>query len=188
MDDHTQPTAYLLVDGENIDATLGTSILSRRPESHERPRWDRLLQFTRERWGGSPRGLFFLNASSGMPMSFVQALKAIGYLPVPLSGPPEEKIVDIAIQRTLQAMAERDGDVMLVSHDGDFLPQLEALCTEDHDVALVGFKEFRNAGFAELEEKGLQFHDLEFDVGAFNAVLPRLRIVPIEEFDPLDYL
>ncbi|MCW2738704.1 MAG: nuclease, partial [Nocardioides sp.] len=30
---------YLLVDGENIDATLGTSILGRRPRPEERPRW-----------------------------------------------------------------------------------------------------------------------------------------------------
>ncbi len=34
---------YVLVDGENIDATLGQSILGRRPNPHERPRWDRLL-------------------------------------------------------------------------------------------------------------------------------------------------
>ena len=188
MDDHTQPTAYLLVDGENIDATLGTSILSRRPESHERPRWDRLLQFTRERWGGSPRGLFFLNASSGMPMSFVQALKAIGYLPVPLSGPPEEKIVDIAIQRTLQAMAERDGDVMLVSHDGDFLEDIEPLLGTDRRVGVIAFAEFRNGGFTQLMAQGLEFYDLEYDVRAFTSPLPRIRVIPIDEFDPTPFL
>ena len=31
---------YLLVDGENIDATLGQGILGRRPRPDERPRWD----------------------------------------------------------------------------------------------------------------------------------------------------
>lgn len=36
---------YLLVDGENIDATLGMSVLGRRPEPEERPRWDRVLSF-----------------------------------------------------------------------------------------------------------------------------------------------
>ena len=36
---------YLLVDGENIDATLGTSILGRRPRPEERPRWDRVLEW-----------------------------------------------------------------------------------------------------------------------------------------------
>lgn len=188
MDDHTKPTAYLLVDGENIDATLGTSILGRRPESHERPRWDRLLHFAREAWGGTPRGLFFLNASSGMPMSFIQALKAIGYLPVPLSGPPESKIVDIAIQRTLQAMAERDGDVMLVSHDGDFLADLEPLLDGERRVGVAAFAEFRNSGFTALLDQGLEFFDLEFDVKAFTAPLPRIRVIPIDEFDPTPFL
>ena len=188
MDNHTQPTAYLLVDGENIDATLGTSILGRRPESQERPRWDRLLQFTRERWGGSPRGLFFLNASTGMPMTFVQALKAIGYLPVPLSGPADEKIVDIAIQRTLQAMADRAGDVLLVSHDGDFLKDIEPLLGTERRVGVAAFAEFRNHGFTQLMQQGLEFFDLEHDVHAFTSPLPRVRVIPIEEFDPTPFL
>jgi len=38
MADHAQRTTYVLVDGENIEATLGTSILSRRPQPDERPR------------------------------------------------------------------------------------------------------------------------------------------------------
>lgn len=180
---------YVLIDGENIDATLGTSILGRRPMPEERPRWDRVLTYAEDEWEQPVTGLFFLAASHGeLPMSFVQALTAMGYKPVPLSGDPGEKVVDIAIQRTLEVLVDRPADVMLLSHDGDFLPQLESLCTEDHDVALIGFKEFRNAGFVELEEQGLQFHDLEYDVGAFNARLPRLRIIPIEEFDPLAFL
>ena len=28
----------------------------------------------------------------------------------------------------------------------------------------------------------------EHDVGAFNAPLPRVRVIPIDEFDPLDFL
>ena len=98
-------TTYVLVDGENIDATLGTSILGRRPHPDERPRWDRLLSFARAQWSQDVRALFFLNASSGMPMAFVQALKAMDYEPIPLSGPADVKVVDLAIQRTLQAPA-----------------------------------------------------------------------------------
>lgn len=185
----TGRTSYVLIDGENIDATLGTSILQRRPNPEERPRWDRVLKHAQEEWEQPVVGLFFLAANHGeVPMGFVQALTAIGYRPVPLSGGPGEKVVDIAIQRTLEALVDRPADVMLLSHDGDFLPQLEALVTEDHDVALIGFKEFRNSGFAALEEKGLEFHDLEYDVGAFNSPLPRLRIIPIEEFDPVAFL
>ena len=43
--DAAQRTTYVLVDGENIDATLGTSILARRPRPEERPRWERVLRF-----------------------------------------------------------------------------------------------------------------------------------------------
>ena len=54
-------------------------------------------------------------------MSFVQALTALDFQPVLLSGPSDVKVVDTAIQRTLEALAERGhGDVLLASHDGDF--------------------------------------------------------------------
>lgn len=36
---------YILIDGENIDATLGVNILKRTPRAEERPRWDRVLEF-----------------------------------------------------------------------------------------------------------------------------------------------
>ena len=180
---------YVLVDGENIDATLGASILGRRPQPHERPRWDRLLQFAENTWGQPVNGLFFLAANGDLPMSFVQALTAIGFRPVPLSGGQDEKIVDIAIQRTLAALADRDADVMLASNDGDFIGELQPLVDdEDRRTALLAFREFRSSGFVPLFEDGLEFYDLEYDVAAFNERLPRVRIIPIAEFDPLDFL
>jgi uncharacterized protein len=180
-------TTYLLVDGENIDATLGTSILGRRPRPEERPRWDRLLQFARDRWGQPPVGLFFLAANNELPMSFVQALLSMGYRPVPLAGAPSEKVVDIAIQRTLVELANREADVMLASNDGDFLPQLEPL-VGGRRTGLVAFQEFKNTGFNALIQRGLEFFDLEYDVAAFNERLPRVRVIPIDEFDPADFL
>ena len=36
--------------------------------------------------------------------------------------------------------------------------------------------------------QGLTIHDLEDDLRAFTAPLPRVRIIPIEEFDPTRYL
>src|SRR5690348_7917136 len=106
---------FLLVDGENIDATLGGSILGRRPAPEERPRWDRVSHYAEEAWGQPVRPIFFLNATGGAPMSFVQAMQAIDFRPVLLSGPPGVKVVDVAIQRTLTALAERDdGDAWLV--------------------------------------------------------------------------
>lgn len=178
---------HVLVDGENIDATLGTSILGRRPRPEERPRWERPLQFIERMWGQPTNGLFFLAANSELPMSFVQALLALGYKPVPLSGGPGEKIVDIAIQRTLTALREREDDVLLLSNDGDFVEHMEALL-DGRRVGLMGFAEFRNSAFLELGQRGLQMFDLEYDARAFNEPLPRVRIIPIAEFDPLEFI
>jgi uncharacterized protein len=177
---------YLLVDGENIDATLG-NILGHRPSPEERPRWDRLLTFVEQRWGQPVRGLFFLAANDELPHSFVQALLALGFRPVALSGAVGVKVVDVAIQRTLDALVDRPGDVVLASHDGDFLPHLEPIC-DGRRVAAVGFPEFRNRGFLMLASRGLEFFDLEHDVKAFNVRLPRVRVIPIDEFDPLEFL
>lgn len=186
MNGNGQRTTWVLVDGENIDATLGTSILNRRPQPDERPRWDRLLAFAGRTWSQGARGVFFLNASMGIPMPFVQALKAMDYVVVPLSGEIDQKVVDIAIQRTLRSLLSRDDDVMLVSHDGDFLPDVSALIDEDRRVGIVAFSEFRNSGFASIA--GLERFDLEYDARVFDAPLPRLRVIPIDEFDPSTFL
>ena len=180
-------TTYLLVDGENIDATLGTSILGRRPRPEERPRWERLLQFARDEWDQPAQGLFFLAANSDLPMTFVQALLAIGYRPVPLSGAPGQKVVDIAIQRTLVELQGREADVVLVSNDGDFVEQVGELL-DGRRVGIVGFLEFRNQAFSQLTELGLETFDLEYDVQAFNERLPRVRIIAIDDFDPAQFL
>jgi uncharacterized protein len=182
-----QRTTYVLVDGENIDATLGTSILGRRPRPEERPRWERLLQFARDQWDQPASGLFFLAANNDLPMPFVQALLAVGYRPIPLSGGAGQKVVDIAIQRTLEELGRREADVLLVSNDGDFVEQVEDLL-DGRRVGVAGFDEFRNSAFVPLTEQGLEVFDLEYDVRAFNERLPRVRIIPIEEFDPVQFL
>lgn len=182
----TERVTWLLIDGENIDATLGQSILGRRPLPEERPRWDRLLQFVDDQWQQTARGLFFLNASTHLPMSFVQALLALGYKPVPVSGGADEKVVDIAIQRTLAALKERSDDVVLVSHDRDFVSEVGALAGPDRRVGVVAFSEFRSSELTALP--GVEFFDLEYDAHAFDAPLPRVRVIPIAEFDPWEFL
>ena len=194
---------YLLVDGENIDATLGMSVLGRRPEPEERPRWDRVLSFCDDLSDASAGGqgddtiaLFFLNATSGhMPMGFVQALMAMDCRPLPLagSGDPEEKVVDIGIQRTLEAIALRveagqGAQVLLGSHDGDYIPQVERLLDAGARVGVLCFREFLNSQLAILEARGLAIHDLETDVRAFTSPLPRIRIIPLDEFDPVTFI
>jgi len=189
MPDAPAARTYLLIDGENIDATLGLSVLGHRPNPEQRPRWDRVSEFATQAWGQPVQALFFLNASSGqMPLPFVQALLAMGYHPIPLAGSRDEKVVDIGIQRTLEALVDRPGDVLLASHDGDFLPQIEALLGPDRRVGVLCFREFLNSGLTDLANRGLKIFDLEDDVAAFTSILPRVRIIPIEAFDPLRYL
>jgi uncharacterized protein len=188
-DERASGVTYLIVDGENIDATLGVSVLGRRPTPDERPRWDRVRDFAQSVWQQPVKALFFLNASSGnMPMAFVQALLALDYRPVPLAGGPGEKVVDLGIQRMLEAIESRSGDVLLGSHDGDFLPQMSRLVDGSRRVGVLGFREFVNAGFVDLTSSWLKIFDLEDDVACFTSRLPRVRIIPIEEFDPVRFL
>ena len=182
---------YVLVDGENIDATLGNSLLGRRPQPDERPRWERVTAFVEARWGQAVTGLFFLNASNGqLPTSFVAALLAMDYRPVPLAGRSDEKVVDLGIQRTLEALLARpDADVVLCSHDGDFAPFLAPLLVGEHgDGRRVGVVALREYASAQLTIPGVELFDLEDDVAAFNAPLPRVRIIPLETFDPEFFL
>lgn len=184
-----EETTYLLVDGENIDATLGLSVLGRRPEPDERPRWDRVRDYVAEKFPGTTKGLFFLNASAHMPMTFVQALLAMDYQPVPLTSQGDEKVVDVGIQRTLEAIDQQEyGNVVLVSHDGDFEPQLRSLLGHDHDVTVVGFEEFLSGELRSLEENGLKVVDLEREIHAFNAPLPRIGAINLTDFDPKQFI
>lgn len=178
---------YLLVDGENIDMTLGAEILKARPRPEQRPRWERVASFAADHFEGPVRSLFFLNASRGLPMTFVAALHAMGFVPVPLSGGPDQKVVDVAINRTLEALLEQGGDVMLASHDRDFAPGLAALLAAGRRVAILGFEEFVSGELRDLD--GIEVLDLEHDAEAFDgSPLPRVRIIPIDEFDPLRFL
>lgn len=181
----SQRTTYLLVDGENIDATLGVSVLGRRPHPEERPRWNKLLHHAEESWQQPVSGLFFLAVGDSLPVSFVQALTALGYRPIPLRG--EGKVVDIAIQRTAEALRERPADVMLVSHDADFVPQMTDLAMDlERRTALVGFNEFMANDLRNIP--GIEIIDLEYDVEAFTSPLPRVRIIDIDEFDPFEFI
>ena len=177
---------FVLVDGENIDATLGNSLLGRRPYPEERPRWERVTDYAEKLWDQPVTGLFFLNASGGQfPQPFVQALLAMNYRPIPLAGRADEKVVDLGIQRTLDALVDRDDDVLLVSHDADFADHLEALLGGGRRVAVAALREYASSRFDAL---GLELHDLEDDVAAFNVPLPRVRIIPLEDFDPEMFL
>jgi uncharacterized protein len=176
----------VLVDGENIDATLGNSVLGRKPEPAERPRWERLVDFARRLWGQDVTALFFLNATNGhLPWPIISALQNVGFRPVPLAGASDEKVVDIGIQRTLDALLERRADVLLCSHDRDFVEQVQRLTESRHRVGIVGFPELVSGAYGGLD---VTLYDLETDVRAFNQTLPRVRVIPLDEFDPDAFL
>ena len=52
-------------------------------------------------------------------------------------------------------------------------------------MGLRGLREFMSTALTGL---GLEVHDLEDDVAAFLSPLPRVRIIPLEEFDPAYFL
>ena len=183
----THEKTHLLVDGENIDATLGSSILGGRPDPEQRPRWDTVREFVGEHWGHPVNPLFFLNASGNLPRPFVQALLAMEYQVIPLAGAPGEKVVDMAILATLEALRDRPGHVLLGSHDGDFADELLALLDDDERrLGVLGFREFMSQSLT--ADGRVEVIDIEDDVQAFSVQLPRMRIIPIQEFDPTRFL
>jgi uncharacterized protein len=72
MTDTDRRVTWVLVDGENIDATLGTSILGRRRSPMSDRGGTASPPFAERVWSQPARGVFFLNASSGIPMPFVR--------------------------------------------------------------------------------------------------------------------
>jgi len=99
----------------------------------------------------------------------------------------EGKVVDIGIQRTAEALLGREDDVVLVSHDADFAPQLTDLAaTPGRRTGIMGFEEFLSHELRRIP--GVEFFDLEHAVGAFDSSLPRLRVIDVEAFDPYEFL
>ncbi len=180
---------YLLVDGENIDGTLG-SIIGHQPTGEDRPRWDRVLDFAKNLWSGrNVKPFFFHNATSYIPWPFIQALKSIGFRTVLLTGPEgtAREVVDEGIQKMLAAIAEHEGDVLLMSHDGSYRDYLEELSDGRRHIAMLVFKEYIAGGYKSVTD--LELFDLEEDARAFQSgPLPRDRQVSIDEFNPEDLL
>ena len=181
---------YLLVDGENIDAVLGNTLLGGKPAPSQRPQWDHVRAFLETTFGGPFRLLFFIHHRGPAQMPFIQAITAIGYKPVLLTGPDDVKVVDEAIIRMLAVLATDTpvtSSVVLASHDGmDFAEPLRPLTGTSRRVAVLGFEECMSDRFRVLP--GIEVYDLEHHARAFKVELPRLRATPIDEFDPRRYL
>ncbi len=181
---------YLLVDGENIDTVLGNTLLGGKPTPQQRPQWDQVRTFLESTFGTPFRMLFFLHYRGPVQHAFIQAITAIGYRPVLLTGPDDVKVVDEAIIRTLGVLVtdtDASSTVVLASHDGmDFAEPLRPLTGGARRVALLGFEECMSERFRVLD--GVEIFDLEYDAHAFKVELPRLRPTDIADFDPRRYL
>jgi uncharacterized protein len=182
----------MLVDGENVDRTLG-QILAKKPKPEQRPRWDKVKTFIEKEFQAACRPLFFLNANDGVPGTFIQALKTVDFIPIPLTGPSDIKIVDSGIIKTLQALKTQTSEdsplpgVALVSHDADFKEDFAAL--KNRHLAIVGFNEYLSGEYMEIPD--LRVFDLEQDIRAFKTEcgpLPRERPIRLEDFDPFKFI
>jgi uncharacterized protein len=74
--------------------------------------------------------------------------------------------------------------VVVASHDRDLALQIEQLIDAGHRVAMLGFPEAMNGVYAEL---GVRTNDIEYDAKAFIQRLPRIRVIPLAEFNPEEF-
>ena len=177
---------FLLVDGENIDATLGGSLLGRRPAPEERPRWDRVRDYGRAMWDQPLRGLFFLNGSGQVPMSFVQALDAWTSAPCCSAARRTSRSSTSRSSRRSRRSRSAAAATCCWPATTATSPRRSPSCcaTSDRRVGIIGFRELISSSLQELTDDGLELFDLEDDVKAFTVALPRIRVIPIERFDP----
>ena len=116
----------------------------------------------------------------------MQALLAMHYRPVPLAGRSDQKVVDIGIQRTLDALADTDADVLLCSHDGDFAEQTAALLAREP--ARRPDRAPRVRQHASSRAWAWRSTTSRTTSPPSTTPLPRVRVIPLEEFDPLYFL
>ena len=100
------------------------------------------------------------------------------------------RMSDMAIIRTLEVLKTHGGDVLLVSHDNDFRPAFASLIDGNRRLGVLGFTEYLSGEYLELKGEGkVELFDLEDDARAFEGgPLPRIRVIPIGDFDPLRFL
>jgi uncharacterized protein len=176
----TLPT-YVLVDGENIDRTVGT-IFQGRPRPEQRPRWERVKTFVNDTFGSFTKGLFFLNASREQPVTFLRALDFCGWTAVQLQAPEGVKVVDMGMLKTLNYLVDKPCHIVLLTHDGDFSAHLTTCVRPGRRLGMLAFPEYLSSAYAGIP--GVEIFDLEDDVGAFDCVLPRNRPIQLDKFDP----
>jgi len=179
-----QKTLPLFIDGPNVDVVFGSSILRRKPLSHERPRWDRIVRVARGTYGVTEVH-FVLNGDKfdDSRTPFYRFLRSIGCeVPTPKKAEwcklDSDDPVDEYIRHHVRSLPKRirldevDG-VLLASHDGGYAPCLADLLDSGGFVGILGFREWFAPELIALKAKGATLIDLERDFGGFDGGLDR---------------
>ena len=170
--ERSERTTYLLVDGENIDATLGSSILGRRPGPRSARAGTGVLQFARDGGRRTPVGLFFLareQRAADVVRAGAAGARASGRSRCP--GGLGEKVVDIAHP----ADARRARRPRRRRPAGQQRRRLRARASRPARRRPPGRRRRRSREFRNLAVRrrcvgrGLEFIDLEYDVAGVHA-------------------
>lgn len=186
MSKTTEKISHLFIDGPNIDATLGNSILGHKPMPRERPRWNLVLAAAQAHHGVE-QPCFVLNGDKFdfLRAPFYRALKLMRYdVATPMTREwcdhegqdPVDEFIKYQIEdlAPLVETGEVEG-VLIASHDHGFAPALRMILAAGGFVRVVGFKEWMAPALVELESEGAVLLDLEHDFCAFNVNLDRPR-------------
>ena len=183
----TPRAAYVIVDAENVDRTLG-GIYGRRPRSAERPRWERLPDFIRKHFAPDVKAYMVLAARNTPQFAgFVGILPDLDFEPVVVNPQPGVPVVDRAIQAMLRCIPPH-ADLILITHDADFIEALEPLVAADRRVAIIGFAGQVSHVYREHGE--IEIYDIVLDVAAFDVPPPRetKAAVDLDDFDPGEFM
>ena len=199
----------VVIDSENIDGHLFKMHNPNGTEGVELDRNNRMDWMKLRDWIRSTSGTqstliapFFSYFESdevkrNKVMAFADFLRRNGFDPREIKREGDRQVVDEAIIKMLSSLTRRPANVLLVSHDGGYLPSLNRL-HESHSrdgkgrIVLAGFPEQMNVSYQGLG--WLKLLDLEHDMKVFNYQLPsrndrNLRATnSIDDFDAEDFL
>ena len=179
---------FVLVDGENIDATLGNHLYA--AASAARGAAALGAGHRVRRAGVGPAGhravLPQRLARATLPTQFVQALLAMDYRADPAVGARRREGRRHRHPADPGRAARAATTTCCWSATTATSPRTsQRLRRAGRRVGVIALREYASN---QLTADGVEIFDLEDDVAAFNVRLPRVRIIPLGEFDPEGFL